>query len=168
MARVNISQASRLTGKSRTTIHRKLKSGELSIRDGQIDTSELLRVFGAFVTDDDTVPPPVQRVSSEQALESVHLLQVQLAAAQREIELLKESHKEIIERIDKGHKEIIEEKDKVIALLEYRPNMSENSKPNMSENSVNEMSEKPSKENWKEQRKKEGRLMKLARFVFDE
>ena len=53
MARVSISEAARLTGKSRTTLHRLIKTGELSTCSGErnvktIDTSELLRVFGPF------------------------------------------------------------------------------------------------------------------------
>ncbi len=53
MARVSISEASRLTGKSRTTLHRLIKAGDLSTCSGErnakmVDTSELLRVFGPF------------------------------------------------------------------------------------------------------------------------
>ncbi|MEN3754433.1 helix-turn-helix domain-containing protein [Mangrovibacter sp. SLW1] len=51
MAMVSVSEAARLTGKSRTTLHRLIKTGELSTCKGDrnkklIDTSELLRVFG--------------------------------------------------------------------------------------------------------------------------
>jgi hypothetical protein len=51
MARVSISEAARLTGKSRTTLHRLIKAGDLSTCSGErnakmVDTSELLRVFG--------------------------------------------------------------------------------------------------------------------------
>ncbi|WP_211666205.1 DNA-binding protein, partial [Klebsiella pneumoniae] len=43
----------RLTGKSRTTLHRLIKAGDLSTCSGErnakmVDTSELLRVFGSF------------------------------------------------------------------------------------------------------------------------
>ncbi|MCC2027772.1 helix-turn-helix domain-containing protein [Leclercia adecarboxylata] len=53
MAKVSISEAARLTGKSRTTLHRLIKTGELSTCHGErnarmVDTSELLRVFGTF------------------------------------------------------------------------------------------------------------------------
>ncbi|WP_458020218.1 helix-turn-helix domain-containing protein [Klebsiella pneumoniae] len=53
MATVSISEAARLTGKSRTTLHRLIKAGELSTCRGErnakmLETSELLRVFGAF------------------------------------------------------------------------------------------------------------------------
>ena len=51
MAKVSISEAARLTGKSRTTLHRLIKTGELSTCAGvrnskMIDISELIRVFG--------------------------------------------------------------------------------------------------------------------------
>ncbi|HFK9551282.1 TPA: helix-turn-helix domain-containing protein [Enterobacter hormaechei] len=54
MAKVSISEAARLTGKSRTTLHKLIKKGDLSTCHGErntrmVDTSELLRVFGAFV-----------------------------------------------------------------------------------------------------------------------
>jgi len=53
MAHVSISEAARLTGKSRTTLHRLINTGELSTCRGErnakmIEISELLRVFGAF------------------------------------------------------------------------------------------------------------------------
>lgn len=46
MALVSKAKAARLAGCSRTTIHRYINEGKLSESDGQIDTSELMRVFG--------------------------------------------------------------------------------------------------------------------------
>ncbi|GKW26796.1 hypothetical protein PEC311524_43900 [Pectobacterium carotovorum subsp. carotovorum] len=51
MAKISISEAARLTGKSRTTLHRLIKTGELSTCQGarnarMVDISELIRVFG--------------------------------------------------------------------------------------------------------------------------
>jgi len=51
MAKISISEAARLTGKSRTTLHRLIKTGELSTCHGArnarlVDVSELIRVFG--------------------------------------------------------------------------------------------------------------------------
>lgn len=51
MAKISISEAARLTGKSRTTLHRLIKTGELSTCHGtrnarMVDVSELIRVFG--------------------------------------------------------------------------------------------------------------------------
>ena len=53
MAKVSISEAARLTKKSRTTLHRLIKTGELSTCHGDrnskmVDISELLRVFGSL------------------------------------------------------------------------------------------------------------------------
>lgn len=51
MTKISISEAARLTGKSRTTLHRLIKTGELSTCHGarnarMVDVSELIRVFG--------------------------------------------------------------------------------------------------------------------------
>ncbi|WP_145340221.1 helix-turn-helix domain-containing protein [Pantoea sp. PSNIH1] len=67
MAKVSISEAARLTGKSRTTLHRLIKTGELSTCAGvrnskMIDISELIRVFG-------NISVPVTEQYSEQASE---------------------------------------------------------------------------------------------------
>jgi len=58
MAEVTKSEAARLAGVTRQTIHRKVKSGELSATGGKIDTSELIRVFGSI--NDGTVTPTLQ------------------------------------------------------------------------------------------------------------
>ncbi|ELY4083020.1 helix-turn-helix domain-containing protein [Cronobacter sakazakii] len=67
MAKVSISEAARLTGKSRTTLHRLIKTGELSTCAGvrnskMIDISELIRVFGE-------ISAPVTEQHSDQAFE---------------------------------------------------------------------------------------------------
>lgn len=48
MALVSKSKAAKLAGVSRTTIHRYINEGKLSESGGQIDTSELIRVFGVI------------------------------------------------------------------------------------------------------------------------
>lgn len=53
MALVSVTEAARLTGKNRATIHRYIKQGKLSqstdaAGSKKIETSELLRVFGAI------------------------------------------------------------------------------------------------------------------------
>ena len=58
MAEVTKSEAARLAGVTRQTIHRKVKSGGLSAIRGKIDTSELIRVFGSI--SDGTVTPKLQ------------------------------------------------------------------------------------------------------------
>lgn len=68
MAKVSISEAARLTGKSRTTLHRLIKTGELSTCAGvrnskMIDISELIRVFGDISST--VVEQPVEQVSGQ-------------------------------------------------------------------------------------------------------
>lgn len=48
MALVSKSKAAKLAGVSRTTIHRYVNTGKLSMNGDQVDTSELLRVFGSL------------------------------------------------------------------------------------------------------------------------
>jgi hypothetical protein len=48
MALVSKSKAAKLAGVSRTTIHRYVTDGKLSMTGDQIETSELLRVFGSI------------------------------------------------------------------------------------------------------------------------
>jgi len=67
MAKVSISEAARLTGKSRTTLHRLIKTGELSTCSGvrnakMVDISELIRVFGE-------ISKPVNKQPFEQVSE---------------------------------------------------------------------------------------------------
>ena len=62
MALVSKSKAAKLAGVSRTTIHRYVKNGKLSANNGEIETSELIRVFGDI---SETPATPVQPVTSE-------------------------------------------------------------------------------------------------------
>ena len=61
MALVSISEAARLVGKSRRTLQRDIVAGKLSKCDNgqKLDTSELLRVYGAFL--------PATNVAAESA-----------------------------------------------------------------------------------------------------
>ena len=60
MPLVSKSEAARLAGVTRQTIHRKVKSGELSATGNSIDTSELIRVFGAISDGTEPVTPMSQ------------------------------------------------------------------------------------------------------------
>jgi len=75
---VDKSKAARMAGVSRQTIHRKIASGELSATDGQIDTSELIRVFGDIKNPDDVSQDESQPVSKPSQRNSN--VQVQLQA----------------------------------------------------------------------------------------
>jgi Ca2+-binding EF-hand superfamily protein len=87
MAKISISEAARLTGKNRTTLHRHIKSGKLSkFLDNDnaplLDTSELMRVYPTF-----KAPVAVQQVAG--VLQSNSKQQLATGDATAEIELLK-------------------------------------------------------------------------------
>lgn len=80
LAKVSISEAARLAGKSRTTLHRLIKTGELSVSTGDrntkmIDISELVRVF-----------PDLKLSTAEQPIEQVYEQRVTGDATGREHE----------------------------------------------------------------------------------
>jgi hypothetical protein len=92
MARLSITDAARVTGVSRVTLHRYIKAGKLSRSvDGAIDTAELLRI--GLVLHPDTVLQPVylQRDATPPetppvtALDPATLQQL-IAVLQRELE----------------------------------------------------------------------------------
>ena len=108
MALVSISEASRLTNKSRTTVHRYISKGKLSICTDEngvkkIDTSELLRVFGAFkavhheqidnVTDEQHVTPnrTGETSKTKQLEHEIEHLRQLVTAQQSHIDSLKQA-----------------------------------------------------------------------------
>lgn len=72
MALVSISEAARLTGKARSTLHKYIKQGRLSTTTDQntgkknIETSELIRVFGNISNFSATASDSVTSVSKLQ------------------------------------------------------------------------------------------------------
>ena len=108
MAKVSISEAARLTGKSRTTLHRLIKAGELSTCSGvrnakMIDISELIRVFGDIskpvqeqpfeqVTEQRvTVPPALSEQMVSSLKQEVEHLRTLVSAQESHIDSLKQS-----------------------------------------------------------------------------
>jgi hypothetical protein len=104
---VNIQRATQLTGKSRSSIERHIKQGKLSKTVEGIDTSELLRVYGAFVPNTDTSNDK----SADKSL--THREQWLM----RQIEELKREH---LER----EKQFLEREQKLMLLLEHLPQKS--------------------------------------------
>lgn len=101
MARVSISEAARLARVSRPTIYKLLKSGELSytsvVKYGKpvktIDTSELMRVFGAIdvVNGDNSVSVKIDDASTPVNSDFLQDLQHQVALLQAENAGLKDA-----------------------------------------------------------------------------
>ena len=91
MAKHSISEAARLSGKSRSTLHRHIKSGKLSKEPGPngdpvIDTSELRRVYGDVLQlGAASEQAPEQRASPQNSA-----LEAEYAALRRENEALRE------------------------------------------------------------------------------
>lgn len=96
MAKVNLSQAAKLTGKNRTTIWRHIHSGRLSIerdRDGLpfVDTSELIRVYGELepiATGNNEKKPHQATYDYDDLIAIVELLRKEQAEMKAEIENL--------------------------------------------------------------------------------
>lgn len=92
MALVSISEAARLTGKARSTLHKYIKQGTLSTTTDQntgnksIDTSELIRVFGKISNSTTTGSDTVTGVSKQQQTtpNDTQLLQIKLQLLEQE------------------------------------------------------------------------------------
>lgn len=94
MAQVSISEAARLTGKSRKTLHTYISSGKLTkVTDNQgkpkLDTSELIRVFGNISIAQETVNPHSQN-SHHVTPETVTAHTLEINVLKKEIALLRE------------------------------------------------------------------------------
>lgn len=102
MALVTISEAARLTGKARSTLHKYIKQGKLSTTTDsetgtkKVDTSELLRVFGNIKTTwGDNVTPVVKL--QQTTPNETHALQVKLQLLEQENAHLK-TEKALLEK----------------------------------------------------------------------
>ncbi|KPG78925.1 MULTISPECIES: helix-turn-helix domain-containing protein [unclassified Pseudomonas] len=112
MAKVSISEAARLAGISRPTIYKLMNSGQLNftsvVKAGRtvknIDTSELIRVFGTI----ENLPPATDfTVNPEQQITQVNSPDLQ--HLQHEIELLQKENE--------GLKEAVTSRDEHISSL---------------------------------------------------
>jgi len=87
MPLVSKSEAARLVGVTRQTIHRKIKAGELSATGSEVDTSELIRVFGAISDGTQPVTPMSQPDSAVQTTLQARVdgLESQLAVTREQL-----------------------------------------------------------------------------------
>lgn len=131
MATVSVTQAAKLAGISRSTLYRKyINTGQISVqsdRDGkkQIDTSELLRVFGTLTQLPDTSCDTPNTVSHEQPETPVRHTLTQHTP--QEIELLRQQLREAKEREQEYrdreafYQQQIQELTGTLKLLEHKP-----------------------------------------------
>lgn len=105
MALVSISEAARLTGKARSTLHKYIKQGKLSTTTDQntgsksIETSELIRVFGKIGNSITTYSDSVTHASKQQqeTPSDTQLLQTKLQLLEQENAHLK-AEKELLSK----------------------------------------------------------------------
>ncbi|HGI5215520.1 TPA: helix-turn-helix domain-containing protein [Providencia alcalifaciens] len=105
MALVSISEAARLTGKARSTLHKYIKQGKLSTTTDQntgsksIETSELIRVFGKIDNSITTYSDSVTHASKQQqeTPSDTQLLQTKLQLLEQENAHLK-AEKELLSK----------------------------------------------------------------------
>lgn len=105
MALVSISEAARLTGKARSTLHKYIKQGKLSTTTDQntgnksIETSELIRVFGKISNSSTTDSDGVTNVSKlqQETPNTTQSLQIKLQLLEQENAHLK-AEKELLSK----------------------------------------------------------------------
>lgn len=105
MALVSISEAARLTGKARSTLHKYIKQGKLSTTTDQntgnksIETSELIRVFGKISSSSTTDSDGVTNVSKlqQETPNTTQSLQIKLQLLEQENAHLK-AEKELLSK----------------------------------------------------------------------
>ena len=88
MALISKAEASRLSGASRTTIHKYTQEGTLSMVGSKIDTAELMRVFPGIKLDTPqrTRKPSSSDQRTDESEQVITLLREQLAKVEQQLE----------------------------------------------------------------------------------
>lgn len=122
MSIVSISEAARLTGKDRRTIQRHLATGKLSKAAGGegLDTTELLRVYGAFVAAHG-VATKNEAMPQETAAYAAHIADHEKEALKAENEKLKAILEAKQETIDSLKQALLVIEHKVVPMQDERP-----------------------------------------------
>ena len=113
---VSRKKAMQLTGKSHATLYRHLKSGKLSkTPDGGIDTAELIRVYGEFVSPDaeDTskpIKPDIEQLYQKDKSDT------EIKLMQEQINLLKSQLTDTKSQLERSQ----QKEDKLLQLIENR------------------------------------------------
>ena len=164
MAKISISEAARLTGKNRSTLHRHIKLGKLSkhLDDDNnplLDTSELSRVYHSF-----KMPVAKQQVAAVPQSNSMHQAAIghQAQNATVEIKLLKLKLQHAEEKIaieesrrheaEQREKEVKEEVYRLLNIIEKHTYLLTvapiQEEVQLSENRIHSDSEKPQSKWW--------------------
>jgi len=113
---VSRKEAMQLTGKSHATLYRHLKSGKLSKSpDGGIDTAELIRVYGEFVSPDaeDTsklIKPDIEQLYQKDKSDT------EIKLMKEQIDILKSQLTDTKSQLERSQ----QKEDKLLQLIENR------------------------------------------------
>jgi len=127
MAVVSITESVKLTGKSRQTIYRHIRTGKLSKTDNGIDTAELIRVYGEFVTPDTANTPKSSNVThhtdiAAELKKQDKVQEMEVQHLKEQVELLKSQLTKTETQLERAqHKE-----DKLLQIIENRLEAPEN------------------------------------------
>jgi hypothetical protein len=104
-----LGKAAEATGKSKTTIHRDIKSGKLSAMrkeqgEYEIDPSELIRVYGIII------PEPHKRNNMEQSVthimaDETPVLRAEIEGLKQQLALVKDERDDLRRRLDEDSAE---------------------------------------------------------------
>jgi len=120
MTEISITEAMKLTGKSRPTLYRHIKTGKLSkTSNGGIDTSELRRVYGEFGTIETRVE--TKGLSKSIKIDTKSISQIE--KDETEIQHLKEQLEMLKTQLSKTEYQLErsqQKEDKLLQLIENR------------------------------------------------
>ena len=120
-ARVNFTQAARMAGSTRATIHRYVNEGKLSViveQDGKrvIDVAELERVFGKLKTPD-TVSHDSKKLHSDTP-QITAILQSQIERLERQIDVLRQERDDERKGRERERDEQRQERERLHSIIE--------------------------------------------------
>ena len=120
MTEISITEAMKLTGKSRPTLYRHIKSGKLSkTSNGGIDTSELRRVYGEFETLNVTNENKVVTKSIKTEKKSISQIEkdeTEIQHLKQQLEMLKSQLSKTEYQLERSQ----QKEDKLLQLIENR------------------------------------------------
>jgi len=127
MTEISITEAMKLTGKSRPTLYRHIKSGKLSkTSNGGIDTSELRRVYGEFETLNVTNENKVVTKSIKTEKKSISQIEkdeTEIQHLKEQLEMLKSQLSKTESQLSKTEYQLErsqQKEDKLLQLIENR------------------------------------------------
>ena len=114
MAQIGFSEASRLSGRSRSTLYRAVKSGVLSATTDSkgnqvIDVAELARVYGPLRNETQDTVSTHESSDTHEAIDTAHrvkILEEQVKARDEQIKILKDQVDDLRKRLDKSDERV--------------------------------------------------------------